>query len=130
MNLISRRDWGTLQLYDQLKIEMDASRVAPGFEEGPLNFAPTYKHEADGDGYKMDVEGGIKRTPSWTDRILWRTSLGIRLVAYQRHELLSSDHRPVSALFDIPADPTQRVRTLSSLSWTLKVQAPQNPTNQ
>ncbi len=26
---------------------------------------------------------------------------GIRSVSYERHELLSSDHRPVSALFDV-----------------------------
>mmetsp|Transcript_4416 Transcript_4416/g.13391 ORF Transcript_4416/g.13391 Transcript_4416/m.13391 type:complete len:772 (+) Transcript_4416:139-2454(+) len=102
MHLIHKKDWKTLARYDQLRIEMDASRVAPGFEEGALNFAPTYKYEADQDRYKMDEEGGIHRTPSWTDRILWRTHLGVRLQAYKRHNVLSSDHRPVSAVFEVP----------------------------
>uniref|UniRef100_A0A7S2ZM21 Inositol polyphosphate-related phosphatase domain-containing protein n=2 Tax=Rhodosorus marinus TaxID=101924 RepID=A0A7S2ZM21_9RHOD len=108
MQLIEQRDWSSLARYDQLKTEMNASRVAPGFEEGSLNFAPTYKHNSDTNSYRMDEEGGIKRTPSWTDRILWRSRLGVRLLAYRRHEVYSSDHRPVSALFDIPTEAVDR----------------------
>uniref|UniRef100_A0A3Q2XL24 Inositol polyphosphate-5-phosphatase K n=1 Tax=Hippocampus comes TaxID=109280 RepID=A0A3Q2XL24_HIPCM len=38
------------------------------FEEGPLNFKPTYKFSRNSDAYDL----GKKRKPAWTDRILWR----------------------------------------------------------
>lgn len=43
------------------------------------------------------------RAPAWCDRILWKcqdASL-ISSVSYARHEILSSDHRPVSGLFQL-----------------------------
>lgn len=40
------------------------------------------------------------RTPSWTDRILYRGE-GVALMEYTRAELLSSDHRPVRAAFQL-----------------------------
>ncbi|XP_061746394.1 inositol polyphosphate 5-phosphatase K isoform X2 [Nerophis ophidion] len=39
------------------------------FEEGPLNFKPTYKFGRNSDAYDIS---GKKRKPAWTDRILWR----------------------------------------------------------
>uniref|UniRef100_A0A3Q1J9N4 Inositol polyphosphate-related phosphatase domain-containing protein n=1 Tax=Anabas testudineus TaxID=64144 RepID=A0A3Q1J9N4_ANATE len=39
------------------------------FEEGPLNFKPTYKFDRNSDTYDTS---GKKRKPAWTDRVLWR----------------------------------------------------------
>ncbi|XP_061746392.1 inositol polyphosphate 5-phosphatase K isoform X1 [Nerophis ophidion] len=48
------------------------------FEEGPLNFKPTYKFGRNSDAYDISAPkswwafNGKKRKPAWTDRILWR----------------------------------------------------------
>ncbi|XP_061926112.1 inositol polyphosphate 5-phosphatase K-like isoform X4 [Entelurus aequoreus] len=44
------------------------------FEEGPLNFKPTYKFGRNSDAYDISAPKscGKKRKPAWTDRILWR----------------------------------------------------------
>lgn len=143
---ISNKEWPYLTKCDQLLNAMKKEIAFQGFEEMQLDFAPTYKHQLFADGYAMDEEENVlKRTPAWTDRVLWRqrdspavfaastvpadsntqapvtngvangdkhhsegklrtlASNTIRASAYIRHELFSSDHRPVSAIFDIDA---------------------------
>lgn len=145
--LIEAKKYTELIKHDQLRSAREKGEVFQGFEEGTLNFAPTYKLSRKSSEYeKKEIDGEMKvvRTPSWTDRVLWRdrTSSNLRsegtgacasvetknslfskrslpgrlglkadpstlsnaggsikLLHYQRVELLSSDHRPVFADF-------------------------------
>ncbi len=44
-------------------------QVFLGFEEGDVNFAPTYKYDLFCDDYDTSEK---QRCPAWTDRVLWR----------------------------------------------------------
>lgn len=99
---IKEEKWDELTKYDQLLIEKQAGRVFVGFNEGSINFAPTYKFDPGTDEYDTSEK---KRVPSYTDRILWRTlsekdSQYVRQKFYGRHGLMISDHKPVSAHFE------------------------------
>lgn len=80
---------------DQLSLERQIKRVAFGYSEGALTFAPSYKVLVNTDTYDE------KRSPAWTDRILYRSNDQIlQLVNYDSNNTLKiSDHRPVFAQF-------------------------------
>lgn len=153
--LISEKNYKQLIAHDQLIKSIKGGEAFQGFEELPLNFDPTYKYNTFNNEYARDEEEeqALKRTPAWTDRILWRDRIrslprdftsssassspsaenkdangsgngngngkaangsesslgekvrgggdGLRVSDYRRHEIFSSDHRPVSAVFDI-----------------------------
>ncbi|XP_076591145.1 inositol polyphosphate 5-phosphatase Ka isoform X2 [Chaetodon auriga] len=54
---------------DQLTMMKKKEQMLQEFEEGPLDFQPTYKFDLNSDTYDSS---GKKRKPAWTDRILWR----------------------------------------------------------
>uniref|UniRef100_A0A3Q1BUS0 Inositol polyphosphate-related phosphatase domain-containing protein n=1 Tax=Amphiprion ocellaris TaxID=80972 RepID=A0A3Q1BUS0_AMPOC len=54
---------------DQLIMMKKKEPFLQEFEEGPLDFKPTYKFDRNSDTYDTS---GKKRKPAWTDRILWR----------------------------------------------------------
>ncbi|EGG25255.1 inositol 5-phosphatase [Cavenderia fasciculata] len=93
--LIFNKQWQTLHAADQLLNERRAGRVFIGFQEQPLTFPPTYKYDVGTSVYDTSEKN---RTPSYTDRILYRGET-IKPINYRRHELYESDHRPISALF-------------------------------
>lgn len=96
---IRTSQWDYLLQADQLNIHMKRGNVFTGFSEAPITFAPTYKYVVGSQEY--DIEKA--RIPSWCDRVLWKSSDDRLLnLSYRRHELLQSDHRPVSALFQVP----------------------------
>ncbi|XP_040007052.1 inositol polyphosphate 5-phosphatase K [Xiphias gladius] len=63
---------------DQLIMMKRKEPFLQEFEEGPLNFKPTYKFDRNSDTYDTSSPktwfgfNGKKRKPAWTDRILWR----------------------------------------------------------
>ncbi|WWC87929.1 uncharacterized protein L201_002829 [Kwoniella dendrophila CBS 6074] len=76
---------------DQLLNAMDAGETFIGYDEGPIVF-----HDNGTDDYDTSEK---QRIPSWTDRVLFKGS-ALRLKEYNRAELMTSDHRPVYAVFD------------------------------
>ncbi|KAK4603902.1 hypothetical protein RGQ29_012418 [Quercus rubra] len=100
--LIKKQDWKALQEFDQLRREQKDARVFQGWQEGDIDFAPTYKYSSSNhnrySGGLPSKAGEKQRTPAWCDRILWY-GRGIKQISYFRSESKFSDHRPVSALF-------------------------------
>ncbi|ETW09895.1 hypothetical protein, variant 1 [Aphanomyces invadans] len=100
-DLLARNFHDVLLVNDQLRKEMAASRVFERFREGPLNFLPTYKFDKGCDVYDSSAK---QRIPSWTDRILYFSTVptATSLLAYESHmHVKTSDHRPVTAIFDV-----------------------------
>lgn len=67
---------------DQLTMMKKKEVFLQEFEEGPLNFKPTYKFDRFSQDYDTRPQktwlgfNGKKRKPAWTDRILWRVKPG------------------------------------------------------
>jgi hypothetical protein len=79
---------------DQLYMEMQLGHIPKILQEGKIEFAPTFKRRP-----KINTEFGLKRLPSWTDRILFgfnKESCKMMQKSYDSNNLVSlSDHRPV-----------------------------------
>ncbi|XP_056612452.1 inositol polyphosphate 5-phosphatase Ka isoform X1 [Triplophysa dalaica] len=77
-NCLTSQRFDLLWPKDQLTMMKKKETVLQKFEEGPLNFQPTYKFDLNSDNYDTRVQKawfgltGKKRKPAWCDRILWR----------------------------------------------------------
>ena len=106
--------WKELALKDQLTAEREMERIGQGFEEGEINFAPTFKFK------NIDLntfQNYVKRNPSWTDRILYRSREGLlQQVNYDsNNDIRLSDHRAVFSQFLLAFDENCRRASKSIL---------------
>ena len=130
LDMIATSRLNDLRVFDQLNIERSLSRVFANFNEGELSFPPTYKFQVGTDVYECR-SGKKKRPPAWCDRILWcesksrhcssecgskvesnstSGSKAVRLLDYRSADLHASDHKPVSAVFDVTVRSIDRAR--------------------
>ncbi|KAL1260996.1 hypothetical protein QQF64_008823 [Cirrhinus molitorella] len=68
-NCITSQRYNLLWPKDQLTMMKQKEATLQKFEEGLLDFQPTYKFDLHSDNYDTS---GKKRKPAWCDRILWR----------------------------------------------------------
>lgn len=114
-------DLELLRKNDQLNIERAAGRSFHGFSEGPLTFRPTYKFQVGTSLYEQRPEKKL-RAPAWCDRVLWRTASAVdakhwRLLYYGSIDsIVTSDHKPVHALFEVAAKTTVQERRQAVVS--------------
>eukprot|EP00934_Nitzschia_sp_Nitz4_P008839 Nitzschia sp. Nitz4//scaffold9_size221794//125614//126687//NITZ4_001360-RA/size221794-processed-gene-0.23-mRNA-1//1//CDS//3329561043//8829//frame0 len=84
--------------HDQLRQTIVEGRAFPGFTEGKLTFAPTFKFDKGTGDYDTSHK---KRVPAWTDRILFKP-WGTRVQEYTSvPESQHSDHRPVLGTYRV-----------------------------
>ena len=79
---------------DQLKQAQGAGLAFEEFREAPVHFPPTYKYDAGTNAYDTSEKA---RTPSWTDRVLWRAreAGAVEPRAYTCSQaVMISDHKP------------------------------------
>jgi hypothetical protein len=70
LSQICEGDLMALQARDQLHQQRMSGNVLRGFNEGRIEFPPTYKFDKNSDMYDTSAKA---RTPSWTDRVLFKS---------------------------------------------------------
>ncbi|KAJ8286577.1 hypothetical protein GJAV_G00040760 [Gymnothorax javanicus] len=98
-------DVNPLLQYDQLSKEMRDGSIFKGFQEPPIHFPPTYKFDIGCDLYDTTSK---QRTPSYTDRIMYRSRQkdDIKAMRYTCcSSIKTSDHRPVIGIFQVKLQP-------------------------
>lgn len=94
------------------------------FSEPTLKFDPTYKYDRGTNQYDSSEK---KRVPAWCDRVLCRSNAA-KSLTYRRHEVKVSDHRPISAIYEIQVkkrDDLKRDRLLEKIEkdWFITVES-------
>mmetsp|Transcript_6466 Transcript_6466/g.14595 ORF Transcript_6466/g.14595 Transcript_6466/m.14595 type:complete len:702 (-) Transcript_6466:819-2924(-) len=99
--LVEAEDWKTLNDGDELAMALKKKECLAGFTTLPCNFPPTFK-VARGEGYQYNE----KRTPSYTDRILWKSADGMadNVVPFLYEpcpDFITSDHKPIRGGYSV-----------------------------
>ncbi|KAK2727318.1 hypothetical protein QYM36_007971 [Artemia franciscana] len=96
--LLDTANYKDLIMFDQLREQQRIKRAFYGYQEGILNFQPTYKYDTGTDNWDSSEKN---RAPAWTNRFLWKAD-DVDQIVYRSHPSLRiSDHKPVSSLFEI-----------------------------
>ncbi|OQV16524.1 Phosphatidylinositol 4,5-bisphosphate 5-phosphatase A [Hypsibius exemplaris] len=104
LHYIESQKWPQLLKHDQLHRAAFVEGAFSTFQEGKIEFPPTYKFVTGTSIYDTRNPAKIRR-PSYCDRILWRTRTDARKAAlieytsHMNHQI--SDHKPVTAVLEI-----------------------------
>ncbi|KAL8192074.1 hypothetical protein R6Q57_028195 [Mikania cordata] len=106
-----------------LRIEQRSGHVFNGWNEGRIDFPPTYKYSNNSDRYACDDmhPKEKKRTPAWCDRILWY-GRGLHQMCYVRGESRFSDHRPVYSIFIAEVESINRCKIKKNTSCSSRIE--------
>lgn len=121
LNIIQDGKWAELLEEDQLLKEMKAGRTFQGFQEGKIDFAPTYRFDIGSRKYSTFK----MRVPSYCDRILYRSLPGCKLVQHEYNsssDILTSDHSPVYSSFSASLVHTTGLRDLDTIAQDAELQ--------
>ena len=109
LQYVKDRNLNELQLHDQLRRIRHVGEAFWGFEEGKIEFQPTYRYDRgtrETYAYEKNKGGGkIKiNAPSYTDRVMWKSfpNQSVTQTSYGcTKDIMTSDHSPVFATFDL-----------------------------
>lgn len=115
---------GVLLEHDELAREIEERRTLVGFREGPITFLPTFKLQSTAEPPSAEPAGldvlpvasspsyNMLRTPSYTDRVLWRSNITQRPMrclvydaSFETARYGESDHVPVWGVFTCAYEP-------------------------
>lgn len=101
---IDRGEWGKLLEWDQLRAMQRARIAFHGYDEGSINFAPTFKLIPFADAPAAKDRYGSDRVPAYCDRVLWRSLyyVSVHCDSYRSHpDVVTSDHTPITSSFSV-----------------------------
>ena len=101
MKLIKNENWAQLYSYDELSKGLENGDLLVDFQTLACAFNPTFKVKRTS-GYRYNKQ----RTPSYTDRILYRSAKGLqshlKQIAYEPCvDFITSDHKPIRGAFSL-----------------------------
>eukprot|EP01102_Stenamoeba_stenopodia_P022524 TRINITY_DN9424_c0_g1_i1.p1 TRINITY_DN9424_c0_g1~~TRINITY_DN9424_c0_g1_i1.p1 ORF type:complete len:556 (+),score=126.57 TRINITY_DN9424_c0_g1_i1:234-1901(+) len=127
MDMIGKKDYRTLIMYDELDQERRGGNAFWGYLEPPISSPPNYPLTPGTHSYNHDIS-----KPMWCDRVLYKSLPGlvnqIKCALYEHDEEdITFEHSPVNAIFNIntilPNMPHQEVPCqiiISRISITTK----------
>jgi hypothetical protein len=123
-DVIAAGDLPVLLRADQLRAAQREGKAWFGFREGDIAFQPTFSMKR-----VSGFQYAAKRVPSWCDRVLWHSLPGVAAhvtcTAYEAHpSISSSDHKPVSASFNVTLHPAETLRVNPAASTLAVAAAP------
>jgi len=101
LDLIEKKNFEELYKFDELQRGLEVGDLLLGFETPPCLFPPTFKVQRE-HGWIFKEQ----RTPSYTDRILFKSAEGLQdclqPIAYEPcPDFITSDHKPIRGAFSI-----------------------------
>ena len=79
--LLDQNNHLALLQYDQFRAQHAARKIFIGYQEGPIQFRPSYKYDPGTDNWDTSEKN---RAPAWCDRCLWKGD-NVQVKEYRSH---------------------------------------------